>query len=122
VVDGKSVGSGEKALVYLGFYLYRGVIAERDILTCENGNVTFRYRNAKSGRVEHRTLHGEKFLALILRHVLPEGFRRVRNFGFLHPNSKRLIALRQILTGFNPKAETAGYASRTFGGVRERRG
>lgn len=107
VVDCKSVGSGEKALLYLGRYLYRGVIQERDILACENGNMTFRYRNAKSGRVEQRTLPGEKFLALILRHVLPKGFRRVRNFGFLHPNSKRLIALLQILTGFDPKRALA---------------
>jgi len=30
VVDCKGVGSGEKALVYLGRYLYRGVIAERE--------------------------------------------------------------------------------------------
>lgn len=31
VVDCKSVGSGEKALAYLGRYLYRGVIREKDI-------------------------------------------------------------------------------------------
>ena len=34
VMDCKSVGSGEKALIYLGRYLYRGVIAEKDILAC----------------------------------------------------------------------------------------
>ena len=38
-----------------------------------------------------------RFLALLLQHVLPKGFRRSRNFGFLHPNSKRLIALLQIV-------------------------
>jgi hypothetical protein len=43
----QSVGSGEKALIYLGRYLYRGVIREQDILACENGRVSFRYRNAK---------------------------------------------------------------------------
>lgn len=32
-----------------------------------------------------------------LQHVLPKGFRRARNFGFLHPNCKRLIALVQLL-------------------------
>jgi hypothetical protein len=35
VVDCKSVGSGDKALIYLGRYLYRGVIAEKDILCCK---------------------------------------------------------------------------------------
>jgi len=41
VVDCKSVGSGEKALVYLGRYLYRGVIQEKDIVICKNGEVIF---------------------------------------------------------------------------------
>jgi len=34
VVDVKSVGSGDKALVYLGRYLYKGVIQEKDIIAC----------------------------------------------------------------------------------------
>ena len=68
---------------------------------------TFRYRHAKRKRYEYRTLPGVQFLALILRHVLPKGFRRARNFGFLHPNSKRLIALLQYLLGFDPKRALA---------------
>ena len=36
-------------------------------------------------------------LWLVLQHVLPKGFRRARNFGFLHPNCKRLIALLHLL-------------------------
>jgi hypothetical protein len=103
VVNCKCVGSGEKAPVYLGRYLYRGVIREKDILACESGQVTFRYRNAKTDRTETRTVSGAKFLWLILQHVLPEGFRRARNFGFLHPNSKRLIALVQYLFGLDPR-------------------
>jgi hypothetical protein len=74
VVDCKSVGSGEKALVYLGRYLYRGVIQEKDILSCESGQVTFRYREAKTQRMKTRTLPGVQFLWLILQHVLPKGF------------------------------------------------
>jgi hypothetical protein len=107
VVDVKSVGNGEKALIYLGRYLYRGVIREQDILKCENGQVTFRYRHSKHKRFEKRTLPGAEFLALILQHVLPKGFRRARNFGFLHPNSKRLIAVLQYVLGFDPKRALA---------------
>ncbi|ESQ10419.1 MAG: hypothetical protein N838_18895 [Thiohalocapsa sp. PB-PSB1] len=55
VVHCKWVGHGEKALVYLGRYLYRGVIQEKDIIACENGQVTFRYRHAKKQRFEYRT-------------------------------------------------------------------
>ena len=97
VVDCKSVGNGEKALVYLGRYLYRGVIAERDILKCENGQVTYRWRDSKTKKMVTRTLSGATFLWLVLQHVLPKGFRRARNFGFLHPNSKRLISLLKLL-------------------------
>jgi hypothetical protein len=103
VVDCKNVGRGEKALVYLGRYLYRGVIQEKDIVACENGQVTFRYRHAKRKRFEYRTLPGARFLARVLRHVLPKGFRRARHFGFLHPNSKRAIAVLQWLFGVDPK-------------------
>lgn len=98
----KSVGSGEKALIYLGRYLYRGVIREEDILACRDGRVTFRYRDADTGRLEKRSLAGADFLRLILQHVLPKGFRRARNFGFLHANCKRLIGLLQRLLKFDP--------------------
>jgi len=102
VVDCKSVGSGEKALIYLGRYLYRGVIREKDILSCKNGQVTYRYQNSKTKRREIKTVTGAKFLWLILQHVLPKGFRRARNFGFLHPNSKQLIKVLQLVFKLNP--------------------
>ena len=97
VVDCKNVGSGEKALVYLGRYLYRGVIQEKHILACENGQVTFRYQNSKTKKMQRKTVSGVAFLHLIVQHVLPKGFRRARNFGLLHPNSKRQIKLIQLL-------------------------
>jgi hypothetical protein len=107
VVDVKSVGSGDKALVYLGRYLYKGVIQEKDIIACRDGQVTFRYQDSKTKKMQTRTLPGAKFLWLMLRHILPKGFRRARNFGFLHPNSKRLISLLQYLLGVNPNQALA---------------
>ena len=103
VVDCKHVGAGDKALTYLGKYLYRGVVREHDILRCENGQVTFRYVE-NSGTVKTRILAGADFLWLLLRHVLPKGFRRARDFGFLHSNCKRLIHLLHYLFGHSPKA------------------
>ena len=102
VVDCKHVGNGEKALIYLGRYLYRGVIQEKDIVACENGQVTFRYQDSKTRKMEYRTVSGVEFLRLLLQHVLPKGFRRARNYGFLHPNSKRLIRLLQYLHKIDP--------------------
>lgn len=102
VVDCKGVGNGDKAIVYLGRYLYRGVIREKDILTCKDGMVTFRYLHAKSGEYRTRTVSGEKFLYLLMLHVLPKGFRRARCYGFLHPCSKKLIRFLQLVLRINP--------------------
>ena len=96
VVHCKAVGSGQKALVYLGRYLYRGVLPEKNIVANRDGNVTFRYQNSETKKMETRTLNGVEFLRKILLHILPKGFRRARNFGFLHPNSK-LIKLVQLI-------------------------
>jgi len=97
VVDCKAVGKGHKALVYLGRYLYRRVIQERDIVRSADGRVTFRYRDSGTGKSTLRTVSGAHFLWLVLKHVLPKGLRRSRNFGLLHPNCKyrqRLALLR----------------------------
>lgn len=107
VVDCKKVGSGNQALVYLGRYLYRGVIAEKDILSCKDGIVTFRYRNSKTRRYETQTVSGADFLWRVLQHVLPKGFRRARNFGFLHPNSKQLIQVLQWVFKLQPQKSLA---------------
>ncbi len=96
IVDCTYVGRGDKALTYLGKYLYRGVLQEKDILSCEKGQVTFRYTE-NTGEVKTRTLPGAKFLWLLLQHVLPKGFRRTRDYGFLHSNCKKLIKLLQYL-------------------------
>lgn len=101
VVDCQAVGAGDKALVYLGRYLYRGVVQEKNIISCKDGKVTFRYENSKTKKLEHRTLTAEAFLWQLMQHVLPKGFRRARNFGFLHPNSKRLIQILHLVLKFD---------------------
>jgi hypothetical protein len=101
VVDCKQVGSGEKAFVYLGRYLYKGVIQEKDILSAHNGNIRFRYKDSKTQCCKTRTLPGADFIRLILQHVLPRRFRRARDYGLLHPNSKTLIKRLHYLLKFN---------------------
>jgi hypothetical protein len=107
VVDCKAVGDGQAALRYLGRYLYRGVISERDILRCKDGMVTYRWRDAKSGQPATRTLPGADFLWLLLQHVLPKGLQRARNFGFLHHNSRRALHLLQLLHWRPSAAQTS---------------
>lgn len=81
----------------LSRYLYRGVITEKNILSCRDGRVRFRYIDSETGQTETRTMLGEDFLWQVLQHVLPRGFRRVRDYGFLHGNAKRLLFLVQLI-------------------------
>ena len=102
VADCLHVGKGSKALLYLGQYLYRGVIKEKDILSCENGKVTFRYKSSKTKKYKSKTIAAVHFLWLVFQHILPRGFRRARNYGFLHSNSKRLITILQWIFRLSP--------------------
>jgi len=97
VVDCAHVGKGITALKYLSRYLYRGVISEKNIISNQNGQVTFKYIESKTGNTRYRTLKGEDFLHLIMQHVLPKGFRRVRDYGFLHSNAKKMLFLVQLV-------------------------
>lgn len=97
VVNCTRAGMGLSALKYLSRYLYRGVIGENNIVSNQDGNVTFRYLESRTGKTCCRTLKGEDFLWLVLQHVLPKGFRRARDYGFLHGNAKRLLRLVQLV-------------------------
>jgi hypothetical protein len=57
--------------------------------------VSFCYQDNK-GKNQIRTLPGGEFLWLLLKHVLPRRFRRMRDYGMLHANAKRLIQLLQL--------------------------
>ncbi len=78
-------------------YLYRGVISEQAIVSVQDGMVTFRYIDSQTGKTCYRNLKGEDFCWLVLQHVLPKGFRRVRDYGFLHGNAKQLLKLVQLV-------------------------
>ena len=92
-----SVGKGEKALKYLSRYLYRGVISENDIDICDDGQVKFSYRESKTNHIKTKVLAPEDFIWRILQHVLPRGFRRVRDYGFLHGNARLMLKRIQLI-------------------------
>jgi hypothetical protein len=96
-VNFQDAGSGEHAIKYLARYLYKGVISETSIIKNEKGKITFQYKNSETKQMEKRTLYGEDFLMLILQHVLPKGFRRTRDYGFLHGNAKKTLKLIQLI-------------------------
>jgi hypothetical protein len=97
VVNCTRAGKGLSALKYLSRYLYRGVIAENNIVSNQDGKITFKYVESRTAKTRYRTLQAEDFLWLVLQHVLPKGFRRARDYGFLHGNAQKLLSLVQLL-------------------------
>ncbi len=79
VVQCQSVGKGLPALKYLSRYLYRGVISNQNIITDDGTYVTFQYKDSDTGTIKTRRLRGEDFIALVIQHTLPKGFRRARD-------------------------------------------
>jgi len=106
VVNCTCVGKGLSALKYLSRYLYRGVIGENAIVSNRDGNITFKYVEGRTGETRYRTVKGEDFLWLVLQHVLPKGFRRARDYGFLHGNAKKLLSLVQLVLRVLMQAST----------------
>ena len=98
VVHIKPVGNGEKALEYMGKYLFRVAISNNRILKLENGKVTFRYTESKTGKTKIVTLEVLEFIRRFLQHVLPHNLMKLRYYGFLAAASKKKLAkLRKML-------------------------
>ena len=100
----KPFGSPRTVLDYLGRYTHRVALSNDRIVKVENGQVTLSYRDRKDGdRKKTIPLEAHEFIRRFLLHVLPEGFMRVRHFGFLANRSKKqaLTQCRKLL-GANP--------------------
>lgn len=89
VADVQPVGRGEGALKYLSAYLYKTAITAQRLLACDEHSVTFSYRDRDTAKWLRCQLSAEDFLTRLLQHVLPEGFQRVRYYGWLAPASKK---------------------------------
>lgn len=98
-------GGPEQVLEYLGRYTHRVAITNNRILSIEDGEVTFNYRDrSDENTVKALTLKATEFIRRYLLHILPRGFMKIRYFGFLgHANKKTCIPLlRQLI---NPEAK-----------------
>lgn len=95
-------GGPAHVLEYLGRYTHRVALSNDRLLSHENGEVTFRYKDYRlHGREKHKvmTLSEEEFTRRYLTHILPSGFQKIRFFGFLaHRRRKPQLALcRRLL-------------------------
>ena len=100
-------GGPEYVLQYLGRYTHRVAISNHRLVSFAEGKVTFRWRDsAHNNEQKLLTLSLDEFLRRFLLHVLPKGFVRIRNFGFL-ANRRRATHLPLCfhLLGSAPQAE-----------------
>jgi hypothetical protein len=96
----KPFGSPRTVLDYLGRYTHRVALSNERILSVQNGQVTFTYRDRKDkDRLKSMTLDAQEFIHRFLLHVLPDGFMRIRHFGFLANRAKKhaLAQCRKLL-------------------------
>lgn len=79
-------GGPQQVLEYLGRYTHRVAISNQRLQSLEDGNVTFQwkdYRQNGNQNSKRMTLASGEFIRRFLIHTLPNGFPRIRYFGFL---------------------------------------
>jgi hypothetical protein len=111
VVHLKHAGSGEAVLDYLGRYVYRVAIVNSRLERFEDGRVTFRYRDNRTGQTRRCTLEASAFIARFLQHVLPDGFTKVRSYGLFSPSHKALLEKARDLLRAASAPEASSVAS-----------
>jgi len=102
------LGGPDAVLDYLARYTHRVAIANNRIVDVRDGKVSFTYRDRKKGNQQKvMTLEAPEFIRRFLLHVLPGGFVRVRQCGFLANRSKKktLLKVREILHSPAEKGE-----------------
>jgi len=93
VVHCQPVGNGRKAFQYLAPYIFCVAIGNGRLVSADNDQVTFRYRDSNTGQPKLCTLDAEEFIRRFLQHVLPKSFVKVRYYGFLSSGCRPQLAL-----------------------------
>lgn len=99
-------GGPEQVLAYLGRYTHRVAIANSRLVSMADGKIVFRWRDYRhGGKAKLMTLDVHEFIRRFLLHTLPDGFHRIRHYGFL-ANGQRAAKLdlsRRLLA--NPQQD-----------------
>jgi len=94
----------EKLLNYLGRYTHKIAISNHRIISVDEEAVTFKWRDySDNNQVKVMRLKPDEFIRRFLSHVLPDGFMRIRSFGFLS-NASKAKKVKQIQTQLKYKS------------------
>ena len=99
----------QPVLDYVGRYTHRVALSNNRLLAIEDGQVKFRYKDYRDdSQPKTLTLSADEFIRRFLLHVLPEGFHRIRYYGFLGNRHRQLkLALCRRLLAMEPREQTA---------------
>jgi hypothetical protein len=106
----------EQVLAYVARYTHRVAISNDRLLDIGEGKVRFRWKDYRNGgRQKTMTLAADEFIRRFLLHVLPEGFQRIRYYGFLanRHREQKLARCRQLL-GMPPPEPPDDQAARDY--------
>ena len=113
-------GGPDAVLAYLSRYTHRIAIANSRLVAFDGERVTFKWKDyrAKTGaRYKLMTLDADEFIRRFLIHVLPDGFHRIRHYGFLASgNRTSSIALARQFLGMPDPASSSRDSDGTEGG------
>lgn len=89
----------QQVLDYVGRYTHRVAISNNRLLNIDAGQVTFRWKDYRDDQQKTMTLASNEFIRRFLLHVLPDGFQRIRYYGFLANRfrDEKLQRCRQLL-------------------------
>ena len=93
-------GGPAQVLAYLGRYTHRVAIANSRIVEMTDTDVAFRWKDYRhGGKTKVMTLAAQEFIRRFLLHTLPDGFHRIRHFGFLANGHRaaKLALCRKLL-------------------------
>jgi hypothetical protein len=93
-------GSPERVLAYLGRYTHRVAIANSRLVSLTDEQVAFRWKDYRQhGKAKVMTLAAHEFMRRFLLHTLPDGFHRIRQYGFLanRQRAAKLALCRKLL-------------------------
>jgi hypothetical protein len=80
----------EQVLDYVGRYTHRVAISNHRLIDIEGGEVQFHWKDYRDhNRQKTMSLSAHEFLRRFLLHVLPNGFQRIRYYGFLAHRYRR---------------------------------
>ena len=106
----------QQVLDYVGRYTHRVAISNNRLLDIENGQVCFEWKDYRAGgQVKTMTLSADEFIRRFLLHVLPDGFQRIRYYGFLgnRYRKQKLEQCRRLL-GMPDRADPTDTAAKDY--------